>query len=291
MAQLRSSLLSLSKSYRLPVVFYRRLRNLSHRASASMATDGVDPGKIPADPKRIIIACDGTWDNDNFGEEKKDILPWSKDTAVPPSNVTRISRSIRPFDKAHKKQQIVYYQAGIGTGQTLTDKIWGGLTGFGISEHVREAYSFLCHNYVERDPNDPTMNDEIIITGFSRGAFTARTIAAMVSDLGVLSMKGMTYFFPIFKDWENQVVEGYVSPFEEPWPQGTFKSGKKPNILSEEYQDFLLRVSLIFPSIIKPALTVSQEGYTKHRNVQIKCVAVWDTVGRSLNVETDPFAF
>lgn len=198
-----------------------------------MAASGLAPGKVPADPKRIIIACDGTWDNDDYGMEKKDILPWSKETPKPPSNVTRICRSILPFDG--DKPQITYYQAGIGSEHTLKDKLWGGLTGFGISEHVREAYSFICHNYVE--------NDEIIILGFSRGAFTARTIASMVSDLGLLSMKGMNYFFPIFKDWENQIVPGYVSPFDEPWPADYFPDlAQKPNFKDAAYTDWLLEV-------------------------------------------------
>jgi uncharacterized protein (DUF2235 family) len=201
-----------------------------------MAASGSNPKKIPADPKRIIIACDGTWDNDNYGMEKKDILPWTKETPKPPSNVTRICRSILPFDG--DVPQIVYYQAGIGSEHTLKDKLWGGLTGFGISEHVREAYAFICHNYVE--------NDEIIILGFSRGAFTARTISSMVSDLGLLSMRGMNYFFPIFKDWENQIVPGYVSPFEHPWPAGTFPDlTQKPNIKDAAYADWLQEVKTL----------------------------------------------
>ena len=224
----KSSILAdVSRSYSIPP------RAPNHRTFATMAASGLSPGKVPADPKRIIIACDGTWDNDNYGMEKKDILPWSKETPVPPSNVTRICRSILPFDG--DIPQIVYYQAGIGSEHTLKDKLWGGLTGFGISEHVREAYSFICHNYVE--------NDEIIILGFSRGAFTARTIASMVSDLGLLSMKGMNYFFPIFKDWENQIVPGYVSPFDEPWPADTFRDlTQKPNIKDAAYTDWLLEV-------------------------------------------------
>ena len=211
-----------------------------------MSTSGVDPAKIPADPKRIIIACDGTWDDDNYGMEQKGVLPWSQETAKPLSNVTRLCRSILPFDNADGKQQIVYYQAGIGSEHNLKDKLWGGLTGFGISEHVREAYAFLCHNYVVRDPKNPKLNDEVIVTGFSRGAFTARTIVAMVADLGLLSMKGLTYFFPIFKDWENQIVKDYVSPFQEPWPPGTFESlREKPNIKNKAYKKFLLEVSML----------------------------------------------
>ena len=223
----KSILAGVSHSYSIPP------RAPNHRTFAVMAAKTLNPKKIQADPKRIIIACDGTWDDDNYGMEKTGILPWTKETPKPPSNVTRICRSILPFDG--DMPQIVYYQAGIGSEHTLKDKLWGGLTGFGISEHVREAYAFICHNYVE--------NDEIIILGFSRGAFTARTISSMVSDLGLLSMRGMSYFFPIFKDWENQIVPGYVSPFEEPWPAGTFPDlMQKPNIKDVAYADWLEEV-------------------------------------------------
>jgi uncharacterized protein (DUF2235 family) len=209
-----------------------------------MTIQKVDPEKILADPKRIIIACDGTWDDDNYGMEKKNILPWTKETATPSSNVTRICRSILPFDAKARKQQIVYYQAGIGSEHTLKDKLWGGLTGFGISEHVREAYAFLCHNWVENE-KDPEKSDEIIIVGFSRGAFIARTISSMVSDIGLLTMKGMSYFYPIFKDWENQIVPGYVSPFEEPWPPGTWPDlKKKPNFKDPAYAKILEEVKI-----------------------------------------------
>lgn len=198
----------------------------------NMASNRELAAKVPADPKRIVVACDGTWDDSDYGMKRN--LPWEKETAVPPSNVTRICRSIKKFDEVHKKQQIVYYQAGIGSEHTLKDKFWGGLTGFGISEHVREAYAFLAHNYVE--------GDEIILLGFSRGAFTARTIGAMVADLGILSMKGMSYFFPIFKDWENKILPGYVSPFQEPFPADV----QKPSVgaSGEPYQNFLVDVSV-----------------------------------------------
>lgn len=209
-----------------------------------MTTEQVDPEKILADPKRIIIACDGTWDDDNYGMEKNDLLPWAKPTPKPSSNVTHMCRSILPFDAQTRQQQIVYYQAGIGSANTLKDKLWGGLTGFGISGHVREAYAFLCHNWVE-SKHDPGKSDEIIIIGFSRGAFTARTISAMISNLGLLSMKGMSYFYPIFKDWENQIVPGYVSPYEEPFPPGTYPDlTKKPNIRDPVYTSFLLEVHI-----------------------------------------------
>jgi uncharacterized protein (DUF2235 family) len=218
-----------------------------------MSSTGVDPKSIKADPKRLIVACDGTWDDSDNGMQKKHF--WSSEmTPTPPSNVTRITRAIPPFDPESRQQQIVYYQAGIGSENNIKDKLWGGLTGYGISEHVREAYAFLTHNYVE--------GDEIILLGFSRGAFTARTIGAMVSDLGLLTMRGMSYFFQIFKDWENKIMKGYVSPFDAPWPVGEGK-GKKPSMGAEgqPYQNYLESV-----------------GYT-HRGISIKCIGVFDTVG------------
>jgi uncharacterized protein (DUF2235 family) len=204
----------------------------SEEKLGTAATGKAEVKPIAADPKRIVIACDGTWDDSDRGVEHENKLPWSKLIAVPPSNVTHICRCIKPQDDELKRQQIVYYQAGIGSENNAIDRIWGGLTGWGISEHVREAYAFLCHNY--RD------GDEIILLGFSRGAFTARTIAAMISDMGLLSMRGMTYFYPIFKDWENKIKEDYASPFQDPFPPGT----KKPSVGEPggPYQQFLVKV-------------------------------------------------
>jgi len=198
--------------------------------AAATASDEVKP--VVSDPKRLIIACDGTWDDSDRGYGHDKGLPWTKLITTPPSNIARICRAIKPQDDQLKCQQIVYYQAGVGSENNLVDNIWGGLTGFGISEHVRECYSFICHNWRE--------GDEIILFGFSRGAYTARTVASMISDIGLLSMRGMTYFYPIFKDWENKIKKGYVSPFQEPFPPGV----KKPSFgdPNEPYQQFLEKV-------------------------------------------------
>lgn len=73
----------------------------------------------------------------------------------------------------------------------MVDTISGGLTGRGISENIREVYSFLAANY--------TPGDEIVLIGFSRGAFTVRSVASMIRDLGLLTRAGMNVFYPIFK--------------------------------------------------------------------------------------------
>ncbi len=141
-----------------------------------------------------------------------------------PSNVTRIARSILP-ETQDGIPQIVYYQAGIGTEGTWWDHVYGGGTGAGLSENIREAYAFLAKNYME--------GDEIFLLGFSRGAFTARSIGAMISSVGLLTRTGMVHFYPIFSDWENQVKPGWKSDFpDKPFPN-------RPRVTDQRYTETL----------------------------------------------------
>ncbi len=80
-----------------------------------------------------------------------------------------------------------------------------------VAKHIREAYAYIAANYVD--------GDEIVLIGFSRGAFTARSVAGMIGDLGLLTRNGMEYFYPIFKDMENWQTADYKDPFPtKPFP-------------------------------------------------------------------------
>ncbi|KAK6386883.1 hypothetical protein LTS17_000147 [Exophiala oligosperma] len=192
--------------------------------------------------KRIVICCDGTW-MDSDGDYQT------------PSNVTRIARAIPPvgFDKTvdppQAIHQVVFYQNGVGTGDnSLYNRYVGGATGEGLAEHIREAYSFVALNYNE--------GDEIFIIGFSRGAFTARSISSLINAVGLLTSKGLEYFVQVFEDWEFQQKKDFVTK----WPNVPF-SGHKPPVTDPHYQRQLIDKNLTRP------------------NIKIKCVAVWDTVG------------
>ncbi|KAI9672912.1 MAG: hypothetical protein M1829_004462 [Trizodia sp. TS-e1964] len=209
---------------------------------------------MAASGKRLIVCCDGTWMNSDNGYEPPPIThPSQNGTLQYPSNVTRLTRAIRPVT-SNAKQQIVYYQAGVGTGN-LVDRLLGGATGLGLSENIRAAYAFLADNYVDEQ-------DEIFIFGFSRGAFTARSIAGLISSLGLLTRKGMQYFYPIFKDYENHRDPKYKSAF----PKVPFDN--KPH----------------GPYDLDPYAKRLQEGGFTRLNVPIQVVGVWDTVGKIDNV-------
>lgn len=161
-------------------------------------------------------------------------------TVQVPSNVTRIVRAMKHNDGPI--QQIVYYQRGLGTDDSgLQNKVIGGITGNNISEHIREAYAFLANNFNPgtqtelNDVNKPI--DEIILLGFSRGAFTARAISSLISDIGLLTKKGMESFWGIFSDWMSQDLVGE----ESKWFQSTYK--EKIPFSDKRYRQKLIDVS------------------------------------------------
>ena len=115
--------------------------------------------------KRIVICCDGTWST-----------PDQDEAGVPnPTNVSKLALAIRETDSAGTQQRVLY-QTGVGTG--LWDRLPGGAFGSGISAKIKEAYRFLISNF---DPGD-----ELFLFGFSRGAYTARSVAGFVRNSGIL---------------------------------------------------------------------------------------------------------
>lgn len=176
----------------------------------------------------------------------------SDSTPQIPSNVTRIARAIKPLglDAAGEPiAQVVFYQNGVGTGtSSLYVKYVGGATGDGLAGNIREAYSFICQNYTD--------GDEIFLIGFSRGAFTARSIASLIRAVGLLTPTGLESFYSIFEDWQHGGQKGWRTSYpESPW------KGHVPPVTAEAYQRRMLELELTRPRI------------------PIKAVAVWDTVG------------
>ena len=138
----------------------------------------------------------------------------------------------------------------MGTSGGVLSRVFGGATGAGLEENVRETYSFLAINYRQ--------DDEIFLLGFSRGAWTARSVAGMIGALGLLTRDGLPMFPEIYMDFEHRNDANYVPR----WPDIPFPD--KPPIDDPAYVEELHR-----------------RGLTR-RDVPIKVVGVWDTVGKTL---------
>jgi uncharacterized protein (DUF2235 family) len=114
--------------------------------------------------KRIIVCCDGTWNSD--------------DTQTNDTNVAILARSIHGSQETGGILQIVLYVRGVGTTGLKLEILIEGATGVGVDDNIRSAYQFIAQNYVP--------GDEIYLFGFSRGAFTARSLAGLITACGIL---------------------------------------------------------------------------------------------------------
>ena len=108
--------------------------------------------------KKIVICSDGTWNKFEDGSLKN-------------TNVGRLYDALEVIPG----EQIKFYDPGIGTGM---GKLIGGATGWGISQNIKDCYGYLVDNYAE--------GDSIFLFGFSRGAYTVRSLAGLVHRCGIL---------------------------------------------------------------------------------------------------------
>jgi uncharacterized protein (DUF2235 family) len=110
--------------------------------------------------RRLIVLCDGTWDSANTR-----------------TNVERFQDMIAATDRAGR-QQLCRYIAGVGIKTGLLHWL-GGAFGVGLSRNVKQGYRWLSQNWC--------VGDEIWLLGFSRGAYTARSIGGLIRKCGLLT--------------------------------------------------------------------------------------------------------
>jgi hypothetical protein len=171
--------------------------------------------------RRLIICCDGTWNSPVQPRE---------------TNVVHLLRGIKPVGIVDPRptsldatpiSQIVHYHLGVGTGN-FVDRFLGGGAGIGLSSSVKACYGFLVDNY--------QLGDEILLFGFSRGAYVVRSVAGMIGVVGLLRKEEM---FRFVEAWDYYAL---------PEPKRNSKV-----------------LDCIAPQ--------------RHRDVEIRCLGVWDTVG------------
>jgi len=117
--------------------------------------------------KRLITCTDGTWNKPGDLEGGKSV----------DSNVCLIYQAIAR-EAADGTQQVKVYDTGVGSSYGWRDKILGGTIGKGLDQKIMDIYSFLMLNY---EPGD-----ELYLFGFSRGAYTARSLAGFIRNCGIL---------------------------------------------------------------------------------------------------------
>jgi uncharacterized protein (DUF2235 family) len=144
----------------------------------------------------LVVCCDGTW------QSLKTVYP---------TNVSKIAQGLRPI--VGEPVPLIYYHGGIGTGDDPEDRFLGGGFGRGLDTHIQMAYEFLCFNY--------TSGDEIYLFGFSRGAYTVRSLAGLINHSGLLKREharrfSAAYGFyrePVWSAAHKSVVSAFKQEF------------------------------------------------------------------------------
>ena len=144
--------------------------------------------------KRIVLCADGTW---NIRDQIDKTTGKRR-----PTNITKVARAVLPR-AADGTPQVVYYHDGVGTRGWM-DRLTGGAFGRGVEGNIRELYRFLIYNCDE--------GDELYLFGFSRGAFTVRTLAGFMNKFGLVQ-KNDDYWVPDI----YACYEGSKGPGSDEW--------------------------------------------------------------------------
>src|ERR1700710_596804 len=120
-----------------------------HRRLPNLPTEQLDMSK------KIAFFADGTWQ-----------LPRNN------TNVYKLFKGL-----ARSSAQVAVYDDGVGAGESGFTRALNGILGKGILEKVKSGYMQISQVY---EPGD-----EIFLFGFSRGAYTARSVAGMIAACGL----------------------------------------------------------------------------------------------------------
>lgn len=171
--------------------------------------------------KRIAIFCDGTWNTPDKEENGKNCQ----------TNVVKLANALSAASK-DGTAQLLYYDTGIGSEGKMTTRVFDGATGYGISAKILQAYRFIINNYEQ--------GDELFLFGFSRGAFTVRSLSGLIRNSGILKTVNL-------------------------------------NLVEKAYSIYRSRHPRFQPREIEA--TLFRKTYAIEVTTQIKFIGVWDTVG------------
>ena len=176
--------------------------------------------------RRIVVCADGTWNTPD------DI----SDGGVPtPTNVVKMFKAIA--HEGNGIEQRGHYEPGVGTAHNLMDKWFGGGIGRGIDRHILNCYEYLVKEY--------RLGDEIYLFGFSRGAYTVRSLAGLIRNAGLLRPEHIGYV--------QHAYDLYRDRDEDASPDGdAAKAFRREHSYTE---------------------------YKEGDSTPIECIGCWDTVG------------
>jgi uncharacterized protein (DUF2235 family) len=187
--------------------------------------------------KRIALFLDGTWN-----------------TVSDNTNIWRM-RALCAEKSNDGARQAIYYDQGVGT--QFGEYFRGGMFGYGLDRNVQAAYRWLIETY--------SPGDDIFVFGFSRGAFTARSLTGLIARCGLLQPGAPLSLEQVYARYRQggEVRPIYQLEWEKRELARRYKRGRGP----------------LDPPPIQPRKRVEEWLLTYSTRVPIQMIGVFDTVG------------
>ena len=127
--------------------------------------------KVSSKPRHLVICTDGTWNTPGRMDRDRMVA----------SNVVEMARAIAGESLIQSQgsqfEQLVYYDTGIGTDGSWFNRSVEGAFGIGLQDQIKCAYEAIANVFVP--------SDKLFLFGFSRGAYTARSLAGLIGLCGI----------------------------------------------------------------------------------------------------------
>jgi uncharacterized protein (DUF2235 family) len=170
-------------------------------------------------PSRVLVCCcDGTWiDPDDQTNVWRTFEVLRDHCGVPPELPDPVTGIITfesevmidvPGSAEASVPIFAYYDSGVG------ELRGGGAFSVGLGESVRQAYAFVARHWVPRA--------SIFIFGFSRGAYTARSLAGMLNAIGVIDLErdgtedAAWSYYRLAPDDRNEELKESIDTLQKP---------------------------------------------------------------------------
>lgn len=183
--------------------------------------------------ERLVVCFDGTW---NTPEDN--------------TNVLRLYQAVAD-QSCGLAEQLKFYDPGVGTD--FGKKVSGGAFGLGMDQNILQGYVWLCRNFAAGAVNGQgfASGPDIFVFGFSRGAFTARSLVGLVNRCGLIHLDKFSD-----KELKDEAMMRDSAVVKDAWK--------------------LYRAKLDLGRNDPEAVAFRKQN---SHEVRVKFVGVWDTVG------------
>jgi uncharacterized protein (DUF2235 family) len=199
--------------------------------------------------RKLVVCCDGTWNTPRDHTNITRTYQFLRERLGGPEEQKQSREGVTTCaGRARDGSEVVlFYDRGVGTN--WFQRLSGGALGVGLSENVRDAYHFLAHEF--------TPGTEVYVFGFSRGAYTARSLCGFIKAAGLLKQPDEGEVWRAYLDY-------YVTESRTLAQPGGWSLRAVGDWVRKKFGDWV---------------GANLRDFPRHEGFKIRFIGVYDTVG------------